>query len=247
MTTEAQAIAKSDEQAEVGFLALIEKVVSNPEVSVEKVKALLDMEIQLKDRHAESEFDAALIEAQNEIEALQWDKVNLTNKSRHVSYPKIEAMIKPIRKKYGFVQSYDTEPSDKPNTMVFCCDVAHKGGHRRRYRLPMPIDGAGPKGGGVMTGPQAVGNGSSYAMRYLDKMIWNIPMLVDSDDNDGNAPFKTVSKEQEANLKAMIDEIGGGCERAFLAYYKIEKISDLGEIHYQNALKALQKKRRGGK
>lgn len=98
-----------------GLLQLIEKVVSNPEISVEKVQALLNMQIELENRNAEKEFDRALVAAQTEIRALAWDKFNQTNQSRNVSYPKIEAMLKPIREKYGFVQSYDTEPHPTPD------------------------------------------------------------------------------------------------------------------------------------
>lgn len=158
------------------FLSLIEKVVSNPEISVEKMQALLDMQLQMEDRRAAAEFDTAMIKAQKEVEALPWDKRGDNN--RYVSYPKIEKMLRPVREKHGFVQSYDTEVSPAPGQMIFCCDVSHEAGHTKRYRLPMSIDGQGPKGGGVMTGAQAVGNGTSYAMRYLDKMIWNIPMLT---------------------------------------------------------------------
>lgn len=230
------------------YLDLIRQVVTNPEVPVEKIKALMDMQLLLEDREAEKGFDAALIRAQKEIEALKWDKLNLTNKSRHVSYPKIEKMLRPVREKHGFVQSYDTEISDAPNTMIFCCNLSHSGGHTRRYRLPMPIDGQGPKGGGVMTGPQAVGNGTSYAMRYLDKMIWNIPMLVDQDDNDGNVDAPLITKSQAADLRALAEEVLGAARleaglATFCKYFKIEKPEDLLASHYERAVKAFEKKR----
>ena len=148
------------------LLDLIQAVVTNPDVSVEKIQALWDMQKQMEEKAAESAFDAALLAAQEEIEGLAWDKFNSSNQNHYVSYPKIEKMLKPIRKKHGFTQSYDSEPGPTPEMAFFCCDVIHKGGHRRRYRLPMPIDGSGPKGGGVMTKSQAVGNGTSYSMRY---------------------------------------------------------------------------------
>jgi hypothetical protein len=87
------------------FLDLIEKVVTNPEVPVEKIKALMDMQILLEDREAEKAFDAAMIDAQDDVQALAWDKVNREKDSRHASYPKIDKMLRPIRKKYGFTMS----------------------------------------------------------------------------------------------------------------------------------------------
>lgn len=226
------------------ILSLIESVVSNPNVDVAKIQALWEMHTQAEDRRASQEFDADMIAAQREIEALAWDKFNSTNQSRNVSYPKIDKMIRPIREKYGFTQAFDTEPGPSPDIMMMCSDVAHKGGHRRRYRLPMPIDPAGPKGGGVMTKPQAVSSGVSYGMRNLAKMIWNIPMLVDKDDTDGNAPYETISETQAADLRALAEETESNLKK-FCEYYKIDSIEHLPASSYKSAVEAFEKKRRG--
>lgn len=226
-----------------GLIDLIEKVVTNPEVSVEKIKALMDMQLLLEDRQAEKAFDAAMIEAQDDVRALAWDKVNREKDSRNVSYPKIDKMLRPVRKKHGFTMSWDTEPGPTVDIAILCCDVSHKGGHRRRYRTPMPIDGQGPKGGGVMTKPQAVNSGTSYGMRNLAKMIWNIPMLVDKEDTDGNAPYETISEKQEADLRALAEETKSDLKK-FCEYYKIESLDQLPVSAYESAVVAFNKKRR---
>src|ERR1044071_4091370 len=228
------------EAARPNFLELIEKVVSNPDISVEKMQALLDMQLQMEDRRAAAEFDAAMIRAQKEIEALNWDKKGDNN--RYVSYPKIEKMLRPVREKHGFTQSYDSEISPVPGQMIFCCDVSHEAGHTKRYRLPMSIDGQGAKGGGVMTGAQAVGNGTSYAMRYLDKMIWNIPMLVDKDDNDGGEPQKLVTAKQVSELKQLAKDTNTDIKK-FCEHFKVESIEKLPTSKYADAVAAFNKKR----
>lgn len=225
------------------LLALIQAVVTSPDVSTDKIQALWEMHVKAEDREAEKAFDADMIEAQKEIEALAWDKFNATNQSRNVSYPKIDRMIRPIRKKYGFTQSFDTEPGTTPDVMMMCGDVAHRAGHRRRYRLPMPIDPAGPKGGGVMTKPQAVSSGVSYGMRNLAKMIWNIPMLVDKDDTDGNVPYETITENQAADLRALAEETKSDLKK-FCEYYKIDAIENLPASSFASAVKAFEKKRR---
>lgn len=226
-----------------GLIDLIEKVVTNPEVSVEKIKALMDMQLLLEDRQAEKAFDAAMIEAQDDVQALAWDKVNREKDSRNVSYPKIDKMLRPVRKKHGFTMSWDTEPGPTVDIAILCCDVSHKGGHRRRYRTPMPIDGQGPKGGGVMTKPQAVNSGTSYGMRNLAKMIWNIPMLVDKEDTDGNAPYETITEKQAADLRALAEETKSDIKK-FCEYYKISAIEELPVSSYSSAVKAFEQKRR---
>lgn len=224
------------------LLDLIQTVVTNPDVSVEKIQALWEMQKQMEAKRAEDAFKAALISAQDEIQALAWDKVNLERNSRNVGYPKIERLIKPIRQKYGFTESFDTEDHPAPDTMYLCCDLVHKGGHEKRYRLPMPIDPAGPKGGGVMTKPQAVSSGVSYGMRNLAKMIWNIPMLVDKDDTDGNQVYETITAKQAADLRALAEETKSDIKK-FCAYYKIDELENLPASAYKSAVAAFEKKR----
>jgi len=233
------------------FLALIEKVVMNPDVDAEKLKVIVELKHSLEDRAAAKAFDVAMQAAQKEVEALKWDKVNReSNQSRWVSFPKIDEMLKPIREKYGFTETFGVEPElPAPNTMLMYSDVIHEGGHRRRYHLPMSISGAGPKGGGVMTEAQAVGNGTSYGMRYLEKLIWKIPMLVDRDDNDGNtAQGNTVSETQVKELRKLFDRLSEPRQRKALEHFKLD-IPDKEPLHtalvnlpsrgYNNALKAL--------
>jgi hypothetical protein len=239
------------ERQQPSFLDVIREVVANPDVPVDKLKAIMDMQFQLEDRRASQEFDQAMIEAQAEILELKWDKKGGSN-NQYASYPKIDKMLRPIRKNHGFTQSYDTEPGPAAELVILCSDVIHKGGHRRRYRTPMPIDGQGPKGGGVMTKNQAVNAGTSYGMRNLAKMIWNIPMLVDKDDIDGNDIVDTISEEQAINLRSMCEQIDKEQERRLCEYYgqqckrEITKLEQLPKAKYQDALRGLTKKIRDG-
>jgi hypothetical protein len=228
------------------FLALIEKVIGNPGVDAEKLKVLVDLKIQLEDRDAEKAFDEAMLEAQKEVEALRWDKINRdSNNSRWVSFPTIDAMLKPIREKHGFSENFGVEPEmPAPNIMMMYSDVTHKGPkgtHRRRYHLPMSISGQGPKGGGVMTEAQAVGNGTSYGMRYLEKLIWKIPMLVDKDDNDGNAVNPTVSDPQKIVLRDIFGRLSEATQLQVLDFLstaykqKIKSVEDIPLVRYKHA------------
>lgn len=233
---------QSLETRQPSFLEVIREVVANPNVPVDKLEAIMRMQFQLEDRRAEKEFDAAMIAAQAEIQELKWDKKGGSN-NQYASYPKIDKMLRPIRKSNGFTQSYDTEPGPTADLVILCSDVCHVGGHRRRYRTPMPIDGHGPKGGGVMTKNQAVNAGTSYGMRNLAKMIWNIPMLVDKDDTDGNPPQELITANQVADLKALAEEVGADLP-AYLKYMKIDALENMPASFYTNAVKALEKKRK---
>jgi len=232
------------------YLDLIREVTGNPELSAEKLKILVDMRVLLEDREAEKAFKVAMLAAQKEVKALKWDKVNPEKNSRYASYPKIEKMLCPVREKYGFVQSFDSEPSAAPDQMIFCCDVTHEAGFTKRYRLPMSTSGLGAKGGGVMSGAQAVGNGVSYGMRNIQKMIWNIPMLVDKDDTDGNEPApEAINAKQVADLRALADEAKKPGEKSadvlkgLCKYLQVDKVENLPASAYQSAVTALKKRK----
>ena len=94
-----------------------------------------------------------------------------------------------------------------------------------------------------MTGPQAVGNGTSYGMRYLVKMIWNIPFLVDKDDTDGNEGYEPITPKQAADLRALAEETGSDVKK-FCDYFKIDVIENLPASMYESAVKAFEKKRK---
>lgn len=244
--------SNKSEESDSRFFALLERVVTSPDIPVEKVRALWEMQKEIEAQRAKEAFDADMIEAQKEVQALKWDKINTTNNSRNVSYPKIDKMLRPVREKYGFTQTFKAESPEKhgfpstPNTMIMVCYVLHRDGHREPYPLPMPIDGAGPKGGGVMTGPQAVGNGTSYGMRYLAKMIWDIPMLVDKDDNDGNAPYETITKQQVEALNKLAKDTKSDIKK-FCEYYKVDSIENLPKSSYDSAVAAFNKKQNAAK
>jgi hypothetical protein len=163
--------------------------------------------------------------------------VNPHTRSNYASYPKIDEKLRPVMETHGFAVTFGAEPTDQPNMMIMYADVMHEGGHTRRYPLPMPIDNKGPQGGtGVMTGPQAVGNGTSYGMRYLVKMIFNIPMLVDKDDNDGNQIRATVSDAEKANLEKMLRPFDDFRKKKFLEKFKIDSLADLPKSQYNRAI-----------
>lgn len=238
-----ETLALERPQRQDEFLALIEKVALNPEIDAEKLKVIVGLKLQLEDRAAEKAFDAAMQEAQKEVQALRWDKVNPEKNSRYASYPKIDEMLKPIREKFGFSESFGVEPElPAPTLMMMYSDVTYKGPegtHRRRFHLPMSISGEGPKGGGVMTAAQAVGNGSSLGMRYLEKLIWKIPMLVDKDDNDGNPIRPTINDAERANLNKLMKGYSPARTKWFLDKFGISELDELPRSKYNSAMDAI--------
>jgi hypothetical protein len=166
------------------LLAAIGEAAMNPAVDVGKMQQLLDMHRQMQAHQAEQEFARAMNAAQGEMTRVSVDATNDHTGSSYVTYGKLDSVLRPIYVKHGFSLSFDTQESEDKATVRCLCYVSHTAGHTRTYRAYVPSDGKGPGGKPMMTSTHAFGSGTSYGMRYLIKMIFNV--AVGEQDNDGN-------------------------------------------------------------
>lgn len=168
------------------LVQVIARAASDPTVDVEKMERLLAMQERVLARNAEADFNAAMNAAQSEMRSVAADAENQQTRSRYATYAALDRALRPIYTKHGFSISFDTGGDAPEGFVLVLAYVSHRGGHTRTYRAKMPADGKGAKGGDVMTKTHAFGAGTSYGMRYLLKMIFNV--AVGEDDNDGNTP-----------------------------------------------------------
>jgi ERF superfamily len=189
LSTQAQEAAPAASNDVAAFIQLIERVARDPSIDVDKLDRLLIMRERENARLAEQAFAAALAEAQTEMVPVVADSSNPQTRSRFASYAALDRAVRPIYTKHGFGLTFNTDDSPGPEQARTICDVCHSGGHTRRYRIDMPVDGKGARGGDVMTKTHAMGSGVSYGMRYLFRMIFNL--AVDHDDDGNGAGWRT--------------------------------------------------------
>ncbi len=222
LPTQAEAISTLPSPANGGeaFLAMIERAARDPAIDVDKLDRLLQMRERENARVAEQAFNAALADAQTEMQPVAADSDNSQTRSRYASYAALDRAVRPVYTKHGFGLSFTTEEAPGPEQARIVCDVCHAGGHTRRYRVDMPVDGKGARGGDVMTKTHAMGSGISYGMRYLLRMIFNL--AIDQDD-DGNAAGGRPAKAVASKPAYVVDppsrrlKQGGISERAVAA------------------------------
>jgi len=166
------------------ILNIIERASRDPAVDIDKLDRLLAMHERVKADSARLEFDNAMAEAQEAMRAISPDKDNNQTKSKYATYAALDHATRPIYSRYGFALSFNTGDAPKPDEVRVLCTVSHRGGHRQEYKLDMPADGKGAKGGDVMTRTHATGAAASYGQRYLLKLIFNL--AVGDVDDDGN-------------------------------------------------------------
>ena len=181
------------------IMSVISRSASDPSVDVGKLDRLLSMYERINAKNAEVAFSAAMSAAQSELRQVATDASNPQTRSRYATYAAIDAALRPVYSRHGFAISFNT--GDAPEGYVrVLCDVSHSAGHCKQYRIDIPSDGKGAKGGSVMTGTHAVGAGTSYGMRYLLKMIFNV--AIGEYDLDGNEPTQRPEVPAEFLQKA---------------------------------------------
>lgn len=182
---ETGAVVPADQSA--ALLTVIARAASDPSVDIDKMERLLAMQERVLERNAESAFNESMRGAQGEMRQVATDANNPQTRSRYATYAAIDAALRPIYTRCGFSISYGTGDAPEGYVRVIAY-VSHVGGHTRQYKADMPADGKGAKGGDVMTKTHAFGAGTSYGMRYLLKMIFNV--AIGEYDLDGNDPVQ---------------------------------------------------------
>lgn len=181
---QASQVAAVQPSQDTSILAVISRAAADPTCDIEKMERLLAMHERMQAKTAETEFNAALSRVQGDMGRIAADATNSQTRSQYATYGKLDSALRPKYTKEGFSLSFGTEPA--PEGMVgMVCFVSHIGGHTREYRANVPSDGKGAKGGDVMTKTHAFGSGTSYGMRYLLKMVFNV--AIGEEDDDGNA------------------------------------------------------------
>lgn len=235
-----QAMAPVADQG-AALIAVIARAAADPNTNVENMERLLAMHSTMAAQTAELAFNAAMREAQSKTSRVAADARNDQTRSNYATYGKLDKVLRPIYTGCGFSLSFDTAESPKPDCMRVLCYVSHEAGHTRTYRADIPADGKGAKGGDVMTKTHAFGAGSSYGMRYLLKMIFNI--AIGEEDTDGNdpEPEKLIDAKQLSTLRDWIVNTASD-EAKFCEAMRCETLEELPAKKFSAALSALKKK-----
>lgn len=181
--------------------SVIERMACDPAVDIDKLERLIAMHERMQARQAQTEFDNAMMAAQGEMGPIRADMENSQTRSKYASYAQLDHAIRPIYTKHGFAVTFNTGDAPKSDDLRVLATVSHQGGHRQEYRLDMPADGKGARGGDVMTRTHAAGAAASYGQRYLQKLIWNL--AVGDVDDDGNSA-------SGVNIDSDIERMGTG-------------------------------------
>lgn len=195
------------QQESATILSVISRAASDQSVDIEKLERLMAMKERMDAKEAEAAFNGAMARVQAAMRRIEADKVNKQTSSSYASYGQLDRELRPLYTSEGLSLSFDTEAVGE-GLVGMICYVSHEAGHTRTYRAAVPSDGKGARGNDVMTKTHAFGSGTAYGMRYLLKMIFNVAIGIDMDDDDGNGaadPIPTKDQGWIAKVRKVAD------------------------------------------
>lgn len=222
----------------VTFDELIERALSDPSTSNDRLDKLFEMRERELERQAKTEFRSAFAKAQKEIDPIKRKHKAHQNKYKYVKLEDVLAITDPIMVENGFSTSFNTAESHLPNHYRVTCTLMHEGSHEEIYKADIPIDNKGSQGSTNKTDVQGFGSAMSYGRRYLLCLIWNI---ATPDDNDGQRPIEFITDQQAEELKSIAVKNDVNV-KAFCEWAAVGSIDEIPVQHYQDAKDALLSK-----
>lgn len=203
MTTESVIVHADHQEVPDNPLAILQAALARG-TDPEKLEKLMDLAERWKAERAAEEFATALNACQKLMPCVVKDRENTFTKSRYATLENVNTQIRPVYTQHGFSISYGTEDSRLADHIRVVCDLRHIGGHKERYHLDCPLDGAGMKGGSNKSGAQAAGSTITYARRYLLLMIFNV--TVADQDLDGNEQLDAITEADALSIEDQLTD-----------------------------------------
>ena len=181
-----------------GILAVIERAALNPEVDIQKMEKLLDMQERILERNARMAFDSALAAMQQDMpEIAQNGEIQHGGKliSRYAKFEDINEAVKPVLQKYGFAVSFRIkQPEGK---IEVTARLSHREGHAEETSIVLPADTSGAK-----NAVQAQGSSVAYGKRYAMCALLNISTRGEDDDGQGHRVRPTRRRRRRSTCSS---------------------------------------------
>lgn len=229
-----------------GVLAVIERAALNPDIDVEKMKALFELQERIMARKAEMAFNASFAEMQSEMPVIAENgqiKVGTEVRSRYALFEDINDAIKPVLQKHGFAIMFKTGTTK--DSVSVTPILVHRDGHRE---VGEPVE-LGADTSGSKNSVQSVGSSMSYAKRYGLLALLNITTRGEDDDGFAGGA-KLIDENQQASIQALLDETKYPKEKLLKwvsskVKRQLTAMNQIPASQYADVIAGLNKKRSG--
>jgi hypothetical protein len=194
------------------IIQVIERAALNPDVDIDKMERLLQMQERVMDRQAMMAYSAAMAAMQTELPSIE--ERGQTNNGFYATLEDIVDTVRPIMQKHGFAVSFRIQTQERGIQITGV--LMHKDGHREETSMLLPADISGNK-----NAVQAFGSSTSYGKRYVLCALLNI--TTRGQDDNGNAStkagIKTVTAFQAGQIQRLISQCPATTQEWFSGKY----------------------------
>jgi hypothetical protein len=214
---------------DAAILQVIARAARDPNIDIDKMERLLQMQERIVERQAKTAYADALSRLQPTLPIIGERGAIKNNsgavQSKYALWEDIVGIVTPLLAAQGFSLSFRT--GNKDGKIQVTGVLTHREGHSEETTLDLPADTSGSK-----NAVQAVASSVSYGKRYTAGALLNLRTgeLDDDGKTAGEKDYPRITEQQEADLKALITEHGGDMSK-LLRYLKV---SSLAEIHANN-------------
>lgn len=230
-----------------GFGDTLMKVLSDPNISAEKLQIVLREQREILADLRRERFQTAFAAMHAKMPQITKEGlVDLGSGKGRYRYAKLENMdeaIRPILEQYGFALTFIQLRDGKGGgNVVVRGELLHVDGHSVWSEREMPPD-TGPGRNSL----QAIGSSISYARRYLTEGLLNI-VRRGVDDDGKSAVSKPITAEKVKELLTLLKAIKTQPD-TFLRLFVTgaEKMDEIQERDYPRLINALREKQRAMK
>jgi len=207
--------------------------------SIEEMAKLLELQERFDANEARKAYHNAMAAFKANPPKINKDKeVSYNNVNyKHASLANVVEKISAELSKHGLSVSWETDQNGK---VVVTCKITHRQGHSEQTRLSADADASGSK-----NKIQAIGSTVTYLQRYTLLAITGLA-TYDGDDDAQSAAVEYIDEKQQNQIIDLLIDTGSD-EEKFCEFFKIEDVSRLPKAKYNEAMIAINSKKKGKK
>lgn len=192
------------------IIQVIERAALNPEVDIDKMERLLQMQERVMDRQAMMAYSTAMAAMQTELPSIE--ERGQTNNGFYATLEDIVDTVRPIMQKHGFAVSFRIQTQERGIQVTGV--LMHKDGHREETSMLLPADVSGNK-----NAVQAFGSSTSYGKRYVLCALLNITTRGQDDNGNAGGGIKRVTAFQAGQIQRLISQCPATTQEWFSGKY----------------------------
>jgi hypothetical protein len=225
------------------IISVIERAATNPNVDIDKMERLLEMQERIMARDARAAYASALAAMAPELPVIA-ERGGIKDRGGNVQstyalWEDINDAIKPVLAQHGFALSFRTGRDEGQISVTGV--LSHREGHSEETTITLPHDSSGSK-----NAVQAVGSSTSYGKRYTAGLLLNLTSRGEDDDGRRGGSGAVITDDQSDEIRKLIGETGTKVA-AFLEYIGAPSVADIPAAKFGAAMSALRAKARTAK